>query len=402
MSTRKTTPTNTRIVSQPSDLPYDSTAGEHILEDNTVYRFDGFVSSSNPIRLGNNTPLIGNHAGTDGFIHTGGSDAIRGNNKNVLMRNLYCHAPGGTIFNVNGDVSKDLLIESASFSDAAGIGNIADLGTIGGFRVPTFKGNNFESFDSGMTFSDNGGNDLPDKVFVSACPFRNVSASGVTCLTFGTEIGIGIVDIGDCYFKEFQSDTEIARVETGATPTQVFQYRGNTHDSTVTKDNILTGEAGSNVVGYSVQNSAPLPNSSAVAEVSNTDSVTTTISTTGNWKRLANGITLSGASERFSTTATTGQFEYVGRIQRKGTASASLTVTGGNGTSYSLAFAVNGSVRPETTNTFTAQGTNSPVNVALSGVASIQKNDTLSLFVRNNDDTNDFTADSFNISVFGI
>lgn len=172
MSTRKTQALNTRIVSQTSDLPFNSNTGEHELEDGTVYRFDGFVTSTSPIQLAPNSPLVGGHAGVDGFIHTGGGTAIKGTDSNVFMRNMYGHAPGGTLFDVSGNTTTETLIQSCSFSDAAGLGNMADLGMFAGFRVPTFKSCNFENFDSGLVFDSNGNGNGPVKVLLDGGPLE--------------------------------------------------------------------------------------------------------------------------------------------------------------------------------------------------------------------------------------
>lgn len=298
---------NIEYIDEASDLP-DAENGERQLVDQTGYYFTDFVSDPASLRLGNNTPIIGAHGGLNGYIHTGGGDAIVGTDKGVFMRNVYIHAPGGTIFNVSGDVTTEVLIEMSAFSDAAGLGNIASLGTFDGFRVPSFKGCSFEDFNDGLTFTG-----TSDKIFFSESPFRGIDQSGVTILHFDANLDIDLVDITDCYVKGVQSDTVVVDVDPAATISDVFQYRGTTHDTSVTKSNILTGAAGQGEVGYRAESSYPLDDSGVHAEIYLDADTTYTISTADTYVVMDDGSTSLGPETERFTNPSAGVLQYNGK-----------------------------------------------------------------------------------------
>lgn len=326
------------------DLPAP-TNGTHTLTDNTAYHFFGFVTSPYGIELGTATPLIGRHGSIDGFIHTGTNTAFVGENAGVFMRDLYGHAPGGTMFDLSGDQSTEMLVESCAFSDAAGIGQIASLGTIDGLRVPTFKGVNFEDFASGFTLTG-----TPDKIFFEGCPLRGVTAPGVTILQFDANLTVDIVDMPNNYVKSVQSDTEVINVDPGATITEIFQYRGNTHDSSVVESNILTGAAAVDTVGFRVSDSYPLPNTKAFIDYTLDADTTVTIATQAASKTDA------GAYERVTGTTTErglGKFShadnlatYIGRRDRIAELQAVLSLGTGTNDVVAAAWFQNGTLVP--------------------------------------------------------
>ncbi|MFO7883107.1 MAG: hypothetical protein R6U52_11305 [Kosmotogaceae bacterium] len=252
----KDTTDNIVQVESEDDLPSPS-GGKIQLKNNTVYYFKGFVTSNNTLVLGNPSPIVGSHGATDGFIHTGGQTAIEGQGSPFFLRNMYVHSPGGTLLNISADNSTEFLVQSSAFSDAAGFGNIADLGTIDGFRVPTIKSSSIEEFDSGFTFTG-----TCNKVFIADSPFRSVNSGNVTVITFDDNFDTKIVDMVDNYFKAMQQDTKIVNERSGAEISDIFQYRGNTHGNTVNKSNILVGSAGVEEVNYRVRDSYPLRDSS--------------------------------------------------------------------------------------------------------------------------------------------
>lgn len=392
---------NERVVRDNTDLPFNSANQRHELKDNTVYRLAGFITSPYPIKLGNQTPIIGGHGSNDGFIYTGGtSAAIRGTNNGLFLRNTYFHAPGATIFNIEGDVTTEVLVESCSFSDAAGLGNIASLGTIDGMRVPSFKGCNFEDFDDGILFTGN--STVPDKVFFTGCPFRRVSESNVTAMEFDSGILPEVVDITDCYIKDIQSDTEVVRVQSGATPTSIFQYRGNTHDSSVDPGQILNGEASVETVGYRVTDSAPLRDSTAIGEFNMVNETTTTISSQNTWVKVAGSGTMGNETERMQETATNGQIEYLGRKRTNVLVNVSGSVSLTANETYSIAIAKNGTVEPTSISQQEGQGINKPISMITSGIEDLVTGDTLSVYVRNNDGTSDAIFNSYNFNIVSV
>jgi hypothetical protein len=283
----------------------------------------------------------------DGFIHTGTQTAITGTDGGFFARELYFHAPGGTMFDLTADQSTEMLVESCAFSDAAGLGQIASLGTFDGYRVPTFKGVNFEDFAAGLTFTG-----TPEKVFIEGCPLRTVTASGVTIFTFDSSLTTDIIDMPNNYVKEVQSDTVVIDVDPSATINRIFQYRGNTHDATVTEANILTGQAGVDAVGFRVSDSFPLPNTKAFIDYTLDSSTTVTINTQAasktdgaDYERVS-GTTTERASGKF--THGNNLATYEGRRDRIAELQAVLSVGTGTKDVVAAAWFRNGSLVPGT------------------------------------------------------
>jgi len=381
--------TQQQNVFSSDDLP-DPSGGTHTLEDNTAYVFNGFVTSQYGIELGNSTPLIGRHGSLDGFIHTGGATAITGTDAGFFARDLYVHSPGGTLFDLTANVSVEMLVESCSFSDAAGIAEIADLGVIDGYRVPSFKDCNFEDFASGLVFDGS-----PDKIFFSGCPFRGVSQPGVTILTFVGSLDVDIVDMPDNYVKGVQSDTEVVRVETGGTPNDIFQYRGNTHDSTVTVDNILTGEASVAAVGYGVLDCYPLPDSGVSGEVDQT--ATGTITGSGAAPTQVTVPTTLNNPER-TISPSNGVIQYIGKTQLKVTAHAVVSLSGAN-SEMAIWIGYNGSIIPRSRVEFFSSNASTPVTGVSVSQIRLDTNDTVSVFVENVGGNSDLDLETLALSI---
>jgi len=341
------------IITDSSDLP-EPQNGVHPLE-RKVYAFQGFVDSPYGLDISAGPALIGRHGSQDGFIHTGQQTAIYGRGGGLFMRDMYVHSPGGQVFDVAGDQTTEMLVESSAFSDAAGIGAIAKLGVFDGMRVPTFKGCNFEDFAAGLTFTG-----TPDKVFVSNSPLRGVVASGATILEFDANLEVGIVDLPNNYIKDVQSDTEVVHVDPNATITEIFQYIKNTHDSSVTKSNILTGAAGTNVVGYRVKNSYPIVDSVAIGNYSLDTDSTVTISTQATDKNDAAayetvpGTTTSEVNARFDMGDN--QATYLGKKDTQTELNANLSGDTKNGDLIAVAWFNDDTIVPGTATRFVTQG----------------------------------------------
>lgn len=383
-----------------SDLP-TPTGGTHTLDDNTAYVFNGFVTSQYGLELGSATPLLGRHASLDGFIHTGANTALTGTNAGFFARNLYVHAPGGTLLDLTGDTATEMLVESCSFSDAAGLGQLASLGTIDGYRVPTFKGCNFEDFDAGLTFTG-----TCDKVFIANSPFRTVTTSGVRILHFDADFSTEIVDMTNNYVKDVQSDTEVINVDAAATIDVVFQYRGTTHDPTVTEANILAGAADIDAVGFRVSDSYPLQNSKSFIDYTLDAEATTTISTQATDKTDASayvrvaGNTTERGSSRF--THSDNLATYVGKRDRVGSLTAALSLGTGTDDVVAVAWFVNGSLVPGTATRvqMNQQGGGIAKTITASGVdGDMETNDAFDVRVANLGSTTNITVGELNAKI---
>jgi hypothetical protein len=367
-----------------SDLP-EPTNGTHTLE-RKVYVFNGFITSPYSLDISNGPALLGRHPSQDGFIHTGGNAAITGTNGDYFQESLYVHSPGGTLYNISGDQSTEMLVLDSGFSDAAGIGQIASLGTVDGYRVPTWKNCNFEDFADGITFDGS-----PDKIFITASPFRTITASGVDIFTLAGTSDVRIVDFVNNYIKNVQSDTVVWRVESGGEPAEVMQYRGTVHDTSFNVGNAITGpNASPTVEPFWVSDAHPVRDSTVTGELYLTTENTVTISSAGTWYEV-NGPTQTGNEAERTTQANNGTIQYVGEKNVNVQVTVNTSFTGANGDTYEIALAKNGTVEPASTMEVEAGGQNSPVNPSTSAIEDLQPNDTLSLQVRNIDGANDAT-----------
>lgn len=331
------------VIRDQADLP-DPSNGTISLETGTVYAPKGFVTTDTPFDLqaGQPAPIVGRHGSTDGFIYTGGGTMFQGAGPH-MARDCYFHAPGGTMYGLSAPNTTEMLVESCAFSDAAGIGSIVSLGTVDGYRVPTWKGCNFEDFAGGFTFTGS-----PDKIFFRGCPMRSVSAPNATILQFGANLNVDIVDMPNNYVKDVQSDTEVVNVDPSATINTIFQYRGNTHDSTVQESNILTGAAGVDQVGYRVSDSFPLSNSKSFADYTLDANSTATITTQASDKTDGDayvrvpGTTTTGGLARF--THTDNLATYIGKRDRIANMTATLSLGTGTSDEVAAAFFKNASL----------------------------------------------------------
>lgn len=369
-------------VTSRDDLPA-ATNGSHTLE-NKVYLFNGFVTSPYALDISNSPVLAGRHASTDGFIHTGGQTAIIGSGGGYFQTKLYVHAPGGTLYDISGDQSTEMLVTDSAFSDAAGIANLANLGVVTGFRVPTWKNCNFEDFNAGLVFDG-----TPDKIFIAQTPFRNISASGVDILTLAGTSDVALVDFTDNYIKDVQADTRVWHIEAGAEPSEVFQYRGTLHDTSFSRGNAITGpNASPSVEPFWVSESHPVRDSSVTGELFLTADKTVTINAIDDWYEV-NGTTQLGNEAERTQQLNDGTIEYLGEKDVNVQVTVSTSFTGANGDIYEIAISKNGTVEPASTMEVEAGGQNAPVNPSTSAIEDLQTGDTISLQVRNREGTSD-------------
>lgn len=385
---------NLQLVRSADDLP-DASGGVRSLEGGRAYLFTDFVSDPATLELGDPaTPLLGWHGSMSGYIHTGGTTAVQGVDKDFMMRDMYLHAPGGQAFDLQGDQSTEMLVESHSTSDAAGVANVSSLGVIDGFRVPTFKGCNFEEFDSGFEFDG-----TPDKIFFSECPFRNVTAAGVAAITLRDTLDVDIVDLPGNYGKDWQADTEFVNTQAGGEPSDVLQLRGTTFDGSVTRDNILTGNLDEDSAGVNVESCWPLPDSEPALTYSLDSSGTVTINSQSTPVKidLATSTPGTGILSRFSHSGQN-RGTYDGRRTRKFRAHATVSVSGSN-TTVAVYFAKNGSVLQRSSVDITTASAGQPRNVTLVTRVEMQQNDYLEVWLSNEGGTGDLEVSTLEVTV---
>ena len=384
---------NLALIRSPDDLPAAEN-GVRQLEDSTAYMFTDFIADPASLELGDPSPLLGWHGAQAGFICTGGGPAIQATNVPFMASDLYLHAPFGTALDLSAN-DAEMLVESVTISDAAELGNIANLGTIDGYRVPSFKGCNFEDFDAGLTFTG-----TPDKIFFSESPFRTVSEPDVTILEFDENFQTDIVDITDCYIKGVQPDTEVIRVDQNAVIDEVFQYRGTTHDPTVQMDNILTGQASVESLRFRVRSSYPLEDSGATASLDYDGSGDETVVGSGAEATIADVSTTTSNAERFSQQSN-GVLRYDATFDSKVLVNVSSTVLGSN-TLAEISVALNGLPLAERTRIQDTVKSQEASVLATNAVFDMTTNDTLSMTLENIGGTADLDVRSLQITVVAV
>lgn len=383
---------NIEIISEYDDLPLPSN-GTHTLEDQTAYRFAGFITSPYGLELGTATPIMGSHGSLDGFIHTGGNTAIVGSNAGYFARELYIHAPGGTIYDLTGDQTTEILVQSINSNDAAGLGGIVNLGTIDGMRVPAFKGCNFGDFASGLTFDG-----APEKVLVGDCPFRAIDTADVTILNFPSTFSTEIVQLKGNYVTGVRSDTQVVDVDASSIPSEIFEYVNNTHGTTVERTNILNGGVGVQEVGSKVVASYPLRDSSVAGEMHNTISGEVTLGTADTWEVI--NISSNVDEKERMEKAADGILRYIGRPSKRLKIAFNVSFYGANGSVYTFGLRKNGNTIPTShTSSVEARGTQANVAVPVSASAEVVTGDEISIEVKNEDGTSNPNIRSYTFMI---
>lgn len=388
---------NIRTIETADDLP-DPTSGTISLADSTVYYLTGFTTITDPIELGNPSPIVGSHGGTDGLIYTGGGTMLQGTDKPFFSRDVLFSSPGGTMFDLTADNTTEMLVESCSYADPANMGNITSLGTVDGYRVPTWKGCNFESFDAGLTFDGD-----MDKIFIAESPFRGVDGSGVSLLTLAGTCDVDIVDFASNYVKGVQSDTEVWNLNT--VPNEILQYRGVTHDTSVTKGNVITGSAatnGRNTVGVRISDAFPLEDSTVAGDLELDSAVT--IPSAGSTTQILAGNTQGGtlsttlAQNKKVSKPVDGKMQYDARDDRTARVFLLLSLSASN-TTVSAFIGKNDNDIERSQSLVETSGSGSFVTVPLTVNIALTAGDTVSAYVRDEDGTADIEIEAMSMTL---
>lgn len=386
-----------KLVRSADDLP-DASGGFHPLVDDTTYLFTNEVESDAGLQLASTSPLLGWSRERCWFVHTGNGTAIKGAD-DVIISEMGVSAPGGTVFDVGGTSSSELLLQDVYLGVDEHLnasGTINDLGTVGTFRGPELRVAGIRDFDSGLTFDGTYG-----RLYLEA-KVRDVVASGVTVFDFISNVTMDSADIANCDFSNLQSDTVLFDVDAGATINDVFNYRGNTHDTdTITKSNILAGDADATKEPYWVSDSYPIRESNVVGELSLDAETETAITTQNEWVQVVGNTSQGNEAERTQAGQNEGQIEYIGTKDTNVHVTVSVSFYGANGDTYQFAIGKNGTVEPASTMRAEGKGQNANLGLSTNGVEDLTNGDTVSLLVRNLSGTNNATVSAYTITFLG-
>ncbi|XLS29781.1 cell wall anchor protein [Flavobacteriaceae bacterium M23B6Z8] len=120
----------------------------YVLDENTLYEFNGTVFFDFPIDI-NNAYMIGNDVANDLLVNSTGGALFVGDTGGSI-RSLTFAAGGGSIFNLalNGTATERLIIQSCVFSGPGTVGTISDA-TLVFMSIIQYAG-----FTNGITFTD--------------------------------------------------------------------------------------------------------------------------------------------------------------------------------------------------------------------------------------------------------
>lgn len=139
---------NHKLIKSAADLSAELTAGggsKYVLSSNTLYEINGTVTLAHPIEL-NNAYLIGLDTNEDVLVKVGGS--MFTGTTGGSIRNLTLTAPGGTIFNISGATTQNLIFRDSVIANSASVGSISGYGLVF-ISIVQFSGNT-----TGVTFNN--------------------------------------------------------------------------------------------------------------------------------------------------------------------------------------------------------------------------------------------------------
>lgn len=380
------------VVNHANDLPAP-TNGVRQLADDTLYLFADVVEDPYRLRAGNNSPLVGFWASKSGYVTTGGGPAITSNGVPVFLDRMFLFAPAGQIFDLTASDTTELYVNKCSSANPAPgtLPNTASLGTINGFRVPTFEGCNFEHFNDGFTFTG-----TSKKIVFKFVPFRNVTASGVRIVELDAAASTEILKFDGCYVKDVQADTSVVYADPAATISIITRYANTDHDETVTRSNILNGQLGRDVVGVHVTDSFPLADSTAIGELQFQGSYAATGTGTATTE-LTPATDLLAGSERVRESSD-GRLEYIGRGNETLRVRGTVTCTGVND-EIELAIAKNGTPINQPRTRISNNAASAQTTGSVAATVTMQTGDYVSVFGENVTSTADFTVTNLVVAI---
>ncbi|WP_412559815.1 hypothetical protein [Winogradskyella sp. MIT101101] len=139
---------NYKLIKSVADLSEELTAGggsKYLLSENTFYEINGTINLAYPIDI-NNAFISGRDTYEDVLLKTGGTMFV--STKGGLIKNTTLVAAGGTVFNLSGTTTDNLIIRDAV------IANSNAVGTISGFQLVFMSIVQFAGNSGGITYTD--------------------------------------------------------------------------------------------------------------------------------------------------------------------------------------------------------------------------------------------------------
>lgn len=382
------------LVADESDLP-DPSGGELHLESKTTYLFVDHVLSNHTLVQDELTFLAALAPASGGFHHLGEDTALKARDVHSVVQNVALSAPGGQVFDLESERdgaarNKDHYWTHVTIQDFLDLGTNQKIGRIKGYRVPTFKNCNLEDFAEGLDILGSS-----EKVFFGTCPFRNVKSVDATILNF-RDGHTEIVDLANNYVKKIRQDTEVINVQSSYNIKDIFQYRGTTHDGSVSKGNILNGSVGVDQVGTKVSDSFPIGDSAVVGEIG--------LDSSGTVSGSGSGVTEVGLATTLESGAARTSQPEDGHLQYDAKADGTLRAVlrigvSGDNTTFTVGIALNGSELSRSVADAATKDSNSTEAVTTQTRIELETGDTLSATIENTGGSTDLIVDSLSLSL---
>jgi len=363
---------NLVFVTEAADFP-DAVSGVITLVSGVAYVISGAVTITNRIDL-NNAAIVGTSFETDSLVYANTSLSMFSGSKGGHIEGLTLSAAvGATIFDITGTSLEKLFIRFVRFTGS-------DIGTLSTFDVVQFFFCAFLGNSGGLIIDD-----VAVLSYNAVIWFDSNTATTFLSLT------------GD--FEDTQIISSTFEVSTPRTALDISGMtsiaRGNIAGGSVFAGTgtYVTGSFGSE---WEVE-ARGIPtekDETAVGECHITTSAATTISVVNTPVKVAGTTTLDENFRFDDDTGTDNRLRYIGTKTRKFNVSANISaLSASNNIVFSWYIAKNG-VTNSNHRTQNKQGTSADIGaVTVSGIVELATNDYIEVYVENNDDTTNVTAE---------
>ena len=366
---------NYKLVKDVSDLSAELTAGggtEYLLDTNTLYEINGTINLAVPINL-NDAYITGEDTNEDILIAT--SDVFTGANGGSV-RNLTLVAPSGSILNLSGSGSENLI-----FRDTV-IANSASVGSISNFDLVFFSIVEYLNNTTGITYSNinqlllnsEGWSQTNSGIYQTFTgTFDVIAKQGGFCEVVGATAAMDVTGItsitGEGTLRTvdfFGGGNYINATGTYANYNFNTDWDVDCSGIPVEKDAVAAGNFYYNDVNPSPTGFTQIIGNNIATEIQGTGTFLTT-----NLFRFA----ASGGNNRLT-------YEGVKNRQFQINASLSIRVTGTSGDFYAFYIAKNGGVLNESRAIVYVDNSSTIQNIALNENIDLNTNDFIELYVQ--------------------
>lgn len=364
---------NYKLVKDVSDLSAELTAGggtEYLLDTNTLYEINGTINLAVPINL-NDAYISGEDTNEDILVAT--SNVFTGANGGSV-RNLTLVASSGSIFNLSGSGTENLIVRDAVIANSASVGSISNF-DLAFFSIVQYLNNT-----TGITYSN-----------INQLLLNSEGWSQTNSGTYQTFTGTFDVIAKQGGFSEVVGATAaidvtgISSISGGGTIRNVdFFGGGNYINGTATYTNYnFNTDWDVDCAGIPVEKDAAAAGNfyyDGAVTTGFTQSITngTAVEVEGNGTFTSNNLF------RFNSSGGNNRLTYEGTKDRQFQINATLSVrvTGAAGNFYAFFIAKNGTVLTESRSIVYIDNDTQIQNVALNENTILNNNDFIEIYVQ--------------------